>query len=136
MSNFIYGKTKEAILNGEIDFSLDNFKILLVNENYVPSQNADEYVSDINSSYIKNRSNNIQNITNTLGTIDADDVLITSHNGSAFNAVVLYKVGATDSDSRIISYIDTSVGLPFTGTSFTAPVNIVWNNDQNKIFSL
>lgn len=136
MSNFIYGKTKQALLNGQIDVSSDDLKVLLVNSLYIPSVNSDEYVSDIDPTYIKNRSGIIQNVTNIFGTLDADDIEIPVHNGAAFNAVVLYQNGTSDSDSRLISYIDTSAGLPFVGVNFSLPVTIIWNNDSIKILSL
>jgi hypothetical protein len=136
MANFVYGKAKQALLNGQINVSSSSLKILLVNSSYVPSVNSDEYVSNINSTYIKNRSGIIQNVTNTLGIVDADDIQISVHDGSAFNAVVLYQNGTSDSNSRLISYIDTSVGLPFAGVNFSLPITIVWNNDLGKILSL
>jgi hypothetical protein len=136
MANFVYGKAKQALLNGQINVSSNNLKILLVNNSYVPSANSDEYVSNINPTYIKNRSEIIQNITNTLGVLNADDVQITTHDGSAFNSIVLYQNGTSDSDSRLIAYIDTSAGLPFASVSFSLPVTIIWNENLNKILSL
>lgn len=136
MANFIYGKAKQALLNGQINVLSNNLKVLLVTSSYTPSINSDQYVSDINPSYIKNRSGVIQNVSNALGTLDADDVVISVHDGSAFKAVVLYNSSASDSDSRLISYIDTSPGLPFAGVNFSLPITIIWNNDSTKILSL
>lgn len=136
MANFIYGKAKQALLNGQINVSNNNLRILLVDSSYVPSENNDEFVSQISSNAIKNRSTNIQNVTNVLGVLDADDVNIPVHDGSAFKAVVLYQTGSSDSDSRLISYIDTSLGLPFEGINLIIPITITWNNDNNKILSL
>ena len=107
-----------------------------MDSSYVPSANSDQYVSNINPSYIKNRSAIIQNITNTLGVLDADDITILEHDGAAFKAIVLYENGISDSDSRLIAYIDTSIGLPFAGVNFSLPVTIIWSNDLSKILSL
>jgi hypothetical protein len=136
MANFVYGKAKQALLNGQINVVANSLKVLLVNSSYVPSANSDEYVSNINSTYIKNRSEATQNVTNTLGTLNADDIMITVHDGSAFNAIVLYQNGTSDSDSRLIAYVDTSTGLPFAGVNFSLPITIVWSNDLSKILSL
>lgn len=136
MANFIYGKAKESLLKGQINLLQNDLKVLLVNQSYIPSVNDDEFVSHISSSYIKNRSNNLTNVSVTLGTIDAEDITISDHDGSAFKAIVLYQVGTSDADSRLISYIDTSSGLPFEGTSFNLPVTIVWNNSSTKIISI
>jgi hypothetical protein len=136
MSNFVYGKAKEAMLNGQINVTSNVLKVLLVSSSYIPSVNSDQYVSSINANYIINRSQAIQNVTNTLGILDAGDVTIPEHDGSAFNAVVLYQDGTSDSNSRLISYIDTSDGLPFAGVNFSLPVTIIWNNSFSKIISL
>ena len=71
MANFVYGKAKQALLNGQINVLSNSLKILIVDSSYVPSANSDQYVSNINPSYIKNRSAIIQNVTNTLGVLDA-----------------------------------------------------------------
>ena len=136
MANFVYGKAKQALLNGQINVLSNSLKILIVDSSYVPSANSDQYVSNINPSYIKNRSAIIQNITNTLGVLDADDITILEHDGAAFKAIVLYENGISDSDSRLIAYIDTSIGLPFAGVNFSLPVTINWSNDLSKILSL
>lgn len=136
MSNFIYGKTKEALLNGEIDILNNNLKIILVSQDYVPSINTDQFLSDINSSYIKIDPIILSNVSNTLGVIDADDVLIQNYSGSAFKAIILFIEGTSSSDSRLISYIDTSSGLPFSGTNEVIDITISWNNDSTKIISI
>jgi len=137
VANFIYGKAKEALFNGEFDISSNSFGIFLLNtSNYTPQQNVHQFVSDIPESAIKKNYHPVQNLTNTLGTIDADDVTISDYSGQAFNAIVFYQVGATASQSRLLFYIDNSPGIPFAGTSTNAPVTIIWNNDQNKIISL
>jgi len=136
MANFVYGKAKQSLLNGQINVLSNSLKILLVNSSYVPSANSDQYVSNINSTYIKNRTAAIQNVTNTLGVLDADDIAIAEHDGSSFKAIVLYQNGTSDSDSKLIAYIDTSIGLPFAGVNFSLPVTIIWSNDLSKILSL
>jgi hypothetical protein len=136
MSNFIYGKAKEALLNGQINVISNSLKLLIIKSDYIPEVNNHQFVSDINSSYIKIRSGTIQNVTNTLGVLDADDVEIFNYSGEAFNAVVIYIDSGNDSTSRLLAYIDTSQGLPFSGVNITSTITIVWNNDFNKIISL
>ena len=71
MSNFVYPKTKQAILNGEINFSSNQFKVLLVDSSqYTPNQQTDEFLSDINLNARVYTTSSISNLTNTLGTID------------------------------------------------------------------
>lgn len=137
MANFIYKKAKQALLNGDIAVDTNDLKILFVDTTtYTANQNTDEFVSDITSSAIKQRSIALTNKTTTNGILDADDVYTSAYIGSSFNAIILYQVGSSDSNSRLISYIDTSDGLPFEGSNSPLGVTINWSNDSNKILSI
>lgn len=136
MANFVYKKAKKNILNGKFDFSTKSFRLLIVNSSYVPNENIDEFVSDVSPSSIVVRSSVLQNITNIDGTIDANDITITIPANSPFSAVVFYQVGVSDSDSRLLFYIDNTDGLPFAGTLGGVEVLINWSNSVSKILSL
>ena len=136
MANFIYGKAKQSLLNGEFNISSDSLKVLLVTDSYVPNQNTDQFVSNISGSYIKKRTSSLANVTNILGVIDADDVLVNNYDGSAFKALVIYKDSGTDSTSRLLAYIDTATGIPFLGINAVTDITINWSNGSNKIISL
>ena len=137
MSNFVYKKAKQSILNGEINFPSNNLKLLIIDKNYyTPDENLDQYVSDVPANAIKKRSNIIQNVTNSLGTLDANDVSISSYEGGYFDAIIMYTVGSSDADSKLIFFIDTSVGLPFNGSNSTTPITIIWSDSNNKILSI
>ena len=136
MANFVYAKAKQALLNGQINVSASNYKVALLNSNnYTPNTATDEYVSSIPANAIVSRSNNITNITNVNGVFDADDVSI-SHDGTSFNAMVIYQVGSSDSNSRLFFYIDTSTGVPFEGSNSSLTVTINWSDTANKILAL
>jgi hypothetical protein len=136
VSNFVYSKTKEAILNGQINFSSDSFKVLILNTNYTANQNSDQFLSDIPSSSIVYSSNNLQNITNTLGVIDGSDIYFNIAANITFSSIVMYKVETLSSNSRLIFYIDSSPGLPYPGSIDGSDVTIAWSNTLNKILSL
>jgi hypothetical protein len=137
MSNFIYGRAKESLLKGEISVTTNAIRLLLIDGNqYIPSQNSDQFVSDVPVGAVRDRSGNLQNITTTLGVFDADDITLTEYNGQSFTAVIGYQQGSNDASSRLIFYVDTATGLPFTGSSSTSPVTIFWDNGINKIISL
>jgi hypothetical protein len=136
MSNFIYGKAKEAFLNGLIDMSNDQIDIIFTKSTYIPSQSSDEFVSDLDVSNITTTPIGLSNVTNTLGIIDANDVLVSDYPGTAFNAVVIFQSNTSAQDSRLIAYIDTSEGLPFSGTNDTIDITISWSNGPNKIISI
>lgn len=136
MANFVYGKAKQGILNGQFNFSSDTFKVAFVKNTYTPSQSSDEFISDIGNAKISFRTDNIPGITNTLGVIDGTDMTFYLPANTAFNAVVFYKVGANDSSSRLLFYIDTAEGMPFPGSPDAVVIVINWNNEISKILSL
>jgi hypothetical protein len=136
MSNFIFTKCKNSLLTGSINFSSNSIKVLAVNSNYNPSQDEDEFVSDIEPSSIVFRSNSLSGKTISQGRLDANDLQIDNYNGSAIDAIVMYVDSGNDSTSRLISYIDTSTGLPFEGVNAQAGVTIIWNDNSTKIISL
>jgi hypothetical protein len=137
MANFVYKKAKESLLNGEFNLSSNNLKVLLIDKSlYTPNENSDQYISDIPASAIKKRSNNMTNVVNSLGTLDADDVFLSDYNGQSFNGIVLYQSGNSDSNSKLIFFIDTSTGLPFVGSNSNTPVTIIWSDSNTKIFSI
>jgi hypothetical protein len=137
MANFVYKKAKESLLNGEFNLSSNNLKVLLVDKSlYVPNENLDQHISDIPASAIKKRSSNMTNVVNSLGVLDADNVSIGDYNGQYFDAIVLYQSGTSDSNSKLIFFIDNSSGLPFTGSNSNTPVTIIWSDSNTKILSI
>jgi hypothetical protein len=136
MANFIYSKAKQAMLSGDIDLGSTNLKVAFIKTAlYTPNQNTHEFLSDIATAAKVYRSSALQNVSNTLGVLDADDISI-SYDGSAFEAIALYQYGTSDSDSRLIAFIDTSEGLPFPGTLDTSALLLKWNDTSTKIISL
>lgn len=136
MANGVYTKAKQSLLNGEINTSSSNYKVLLLDKDlYTVNLLTDQYLSDIPSNAIKGTSNNLSNVTNTNGILDADDISI-SHDGSSFNAMAMYQVGSSNANSRLIMYIDNSDGLPFEGSNSSITITIFWSDTVNKILSL
>jgi len=136
VANAVYVKAKQSLLNGQINTSSSNYKVLLLDTNiYTPNMSSDQYVSDIPPSAIKAVSENLNNVTSINGVLDADNLDI-QYDGSAFQAMVIYQVGSSNSNSRLIVYIDDSEGLPFTGSNSGLAITIFWSNTISKIFSL
>lgn len=136
MANFVYKKAKESMLSGEINLSTNSLKVAFIDTSlYTPNQNTDEFLSTVPTAAKKYRSAALSNVSNDLGVLDADDLIIT-HDGTSFSAIVFYQYGTADSDSRLIAFIDDSEGLPFTGTSESSEMILQWNNSSTKIISL
>ena len=71
MANFVYKKAKEALLNGDIDVTANQLKVLLLKKpEYTPNQNTDQYVSDVPANAIVSRSEAVTSVTSTNGTLD------------------------------------------------------------------
>jgi len=137
MANFVYKKAKEALLNGQINVLSDQLKVLLLKKpNYTPNQDIDQHVSDIPANAIIKRSEAIAEVSSTSGVLDAANITILEYNGSAFDAIALYKYQPSDSNSKLIFYIDTSSGLPFAGSNSVNSVTIFWSDESTKILSL
>jgi hypothetical protein len=136
MANFIYKKAKESFLKGEINLYSNTIKVLILNNSYTPNAETHQFVSDINALCIEERSSALNNKSVTLGVFDADDLNILNYSGNSFNSLALYVDSGSDSTSRLIAYLDTSTGLPFSTVNTSADVTIVWNNDSTKIISL
>jgi hypothetical protein len=137
MANFIYKKAKESMLNGDINVNGASLKIILANKSlYTANSSVDQFVSDIPANAIVKISNSITNVTTALGILDADDLLIPEHDGTEFDAIIMFQQGASDESSRLIFYIDNSAGLPFDSNTGSIPITIIWNDDSNKILTL
>lgn len=108
MANAVFAKAKEAILEGEIDITSDQIKVLIVDSSYTVDFNLHQFVSNISPASIKHRSQNLSNVTNILGVVDADDLVISDYPGDPFNAIVIYKDTGNDTTSNLIAYINDS----------------------------
>ena len=71
----------------------------------------------------------------TNGVHDAADSTLTALASAASNALIIYKHTGSDATARVIAYLDSAVGLPFTPEAAQA-CPIVWDNGANKIFAL
>jgi hypothetical protein len=137
MSNFVYKKAKEAILNGQINFSSNQFKLLFVKTaNYTALESSHEFLSSIESNAIAATSGVIIGVTNTLGVIDASDVSVYLQANTTFEAIILFQSTGNNATSRLLFYIDTGFNLPFTGSPLDSSISIVWENNSTKILSL
>lgn len=129
-------KLKPGLLRGLINTSASQYAVLLVDKSlYTINALTDEFVSDIPALAIKTRTGNISGITVSNGVLDATDLTVL-HDGTYFDAIICYQVAGTDAGSRLFFYIDSSAGLPFSGSNSSSSITIVWSNTVSKILSL
>lgn len=138
MANSLYGKGREKFLTGDIDWTSDTIKALLVDtDNYTVSIDADEFLADVPAGGRVATSDALAGKTADLGVADADDFVFPSGYtmpAPVSEAIVIYKDTGSDATSPLIAYIDTTTGLPITPNG--ADINVAVNAGVNKLFRL
>jgi hypothetical protein len=135
MSNVLFDPGREGFLDGSINWSTGDIRVMLAKSAYTFSA-AHKFLSDITSGNDNGRSASLTSKTVTNGVADAADATLTATGAVACNALVVFQHTGTDSTARVIAYIDTPTsGLPFTPSASQA-VPITWDNGANKIFKL
>lgn len=134
MTNALYPKGREGFLVGDISWTTDTVKAVLVDTGLYSFNAAHDNLDDIPSGARVATSAALTGKTATDGVADADDLALAAVTGSTVEAVVLYVEAGTEATSRLIAYIDTATGLPVTPNGGT--VNVIWDNAGNKIFKL
>lgn len=137
MANALYTLARQSFLNGEIDWTDNDIKCVLVDTaDYTVNISTDQYFDDIPSAAVVATSSNFSTKTTTNGVADADDVVFSSVSSTEdpCEALVIYQDTGTPGTSRLIAYIDTATGLPVTPND--ADITVTWDSGANKIFSL
>jgi len=133
MSNTLFSKGREGILNREIDMTAD-VRVMLVKSIYV-FDDTDTFLADLG--VVDNgRSAAFTNKTYASGVFDADNTTLLSLASVPSNAMIIFQHTGGDTTARLIAYIDSpSAGLPCTPAT-AQTINITWDNGVNKIFKL
>lgn len=135
MANALFDKGREAFLNGDIDWSNDDIRLILIDTaDYTVDLVNHDALDDIPVAARVAVSASLSGKTATNGVADANDVTLTAVSGDQSEAIVLYKHTGTESTSVLIAYIDTATGLPITPTG--GDLTLQWDNGANKIFKL
>ena len=115
MANALYDLGRESFLKGEISWSADNIKAVLVdNADYVVNLATDQFLSDIIAGGRVATSVNFTAKTTVAGAADAADITFTAVTGDISESLVIYQDSGVEGTSRLIAYIDTATGLPVT----------------------
>lgn len=134
MSNALYAKGRQSFLDGEISWSDDDIKALLVTSGYTADLTNDEFLSDIDAGDRVGASDAFANKDSTSGVANSDNVVYGLLSGDAVAAIVLYQSTGVEGTSRLIAYLDTAVNMPFTPGG--GNVEIQWSDGATKIFKL
>lgn len=132
MSN-LFNPGREGFLDGTIDWDTNDMRVMLVKSAYTYDA-ADKFLSDLGA-VDNGRSAALGSKTVTDGVADAADISLVATAAVACNAVIIFQHTGADATARVIAYIDSITGFPFTpGAGMT--VNIAFDNGANKIFKL
>lgn len=133
MASAIYPKAKEQLLQAGINLVSDDIRVMLVLSSYTYNA-AHVFLADLGA-VDNGRSAALGTKDVTNGVFDAADSTLTATAGTASNALIVFKHTGSDATARLIAYIDSGVGIPFTPeASQVCP--IVFDNGANKIFAL
>jgi hypothetical protein len=135
MTSQLFSWGRQGFLEGSIDWDTDDVRVMLVKSTYTFDDN-DEFVSDTTPASNDNgRSAALGTKSVTGGVADAADTTLVATAAVQCNALIVYKYNASDTAARLICYIDSATGLPFTPAA-SQTVSISWDNGANKIFKL
>lgn len=135
MANALYDKGRESFLKGEISWSANDIKAVLIDlADYTPNLATHQYLSDIPGAARVATSPNFANKTTAAGVADADNITWTSVTGDPSEALVIYQDSGSAGTSRLIAFIDTATGLPVTPNG--GDIIVAWDDGANKIFKL
>lgn len=135
MANALYDKAREGYLNGTLNWLSDDVRCILIDTAlYTVDLAADEFLTAIPLGARISVSGSLTAKTATNGVADADDASFSLVSGASVEAVVLYRHSGVDATSRLIAYLDTITGIPFTPSG--GNVAIQWDNGANRIFKL
>lgn len=134
MANFAYTHAKHLINKGDIDFDVDDIRVLLVDSS--TTSDTEEDVTTISgittlgelsgTGYVRKAlANEIVNKddVNNRSEFDADDVVWTGINAGTAQAAIYYKHVTNDADSIPLFYVDSDFPFVTNGGNMTIQHN-------------
>lgn len=140
MANALFDKGRNSFLKGELNWIGNDIKLLFTLAGYTQNLATHQFHSDLTNIGTGATSGNFAGKTdNNNGVAQADNVRIDDLPAQAGNAqlvkLIIYQDSGVSGTSRLIAFIDTAVGLPFTPDG--SDVLVTWDTDANKrIFKL
>lgn len=134
MADKLYPKGAEGLEDGSIDLDTDDIRCMLVKTGGTYNA-AHDFLDDLSTSYDNGRTVALTGKSCTLGVVDANDTSLAATAAVVSVALVIYKYNAADSAARLIAWLDSLTGLPFTPAAGQT-INVIWNNGASKIFSI
>lgn len=124
--NRLYGKGKEALLNGQINWLSSDIRAILIDtSDYTPNFSSDDNLDDIPAGGRVGSAVALTGKSNTLGVLDADDVTFIAVTGDSVEAFVLYLHTGTESTSKLLGYFDGRFQVEISANASTSATSLV-----------
>lgn len=134
MANKVYPSAKDGFLTGDISWTTNTIKAVLVDTGQYTYSDSHANLSDIPAGARVATSGALTSKTVVSNVADAADVTLPAVTGPTVEAVVVFKDTGTASTSRLIAFLDAGTGLPVTPNG--GDITVAWDNGANKIFRL
>ena len=135
MANALYDKGRQKFLEGNIDWSSDDIKVILADAaDYTIDLANHDFLDDVPAGARVATSGNLSSKTTTDGVADAADVTLSSVTGDESELIIVYKDTGVESTSPLIAAYDTATNLPITPNG--GDITIQWDSGANKMFKL
>lgn len=134
--NGFYESALRAFARSQINWEADDLRVVIVDAaDYTVDLAAHEFLASVPLAARVAVSGALTGKTVTgAGVLDADDLTIPAVTGDASEALIIYKHTGSDATARLVLYLDTGAGLPFTPNGTDRP--ITWSNGANRIARL
>ena len=107
MANTLMARARQGFADGEIDWSGDDIKVVLVDSGYTFSA-AHEDLADVAGAARVDTSANLSGKTSTGGVLDADDVTFPSVTaGDTVTGLFVFQDTGVEATSLLIAWFDT-----------------------------
>lgn len=134
MANALYDTGRNAFLTGNISWTGDDIRAILVDTAlYTVNLATHDFLNDVPAGSRVSTTALIGESASA-GIADATDTTFASVSGASVEALVIYKHTGVETTSQLIAYIDTATGLPVTPGG--GDIIVAWDNGTNKIFKL
>ncbi|HMN11165.1 MAG TPA: hypothetical protein PKD55_02425 [Bellilinea sp.] len=136
MANGRYSRGRQAFGDGEVNWTADDIRVVLVDTGlYTVDLALHDFLDDIPAgARVATLSASLGGKSNSGGVLDANDATFPLVSGSTAEALVVYRHTGTEATSVLLFYIDTATGLPVTPNG--DDVVISWDNGANRIIRI
>jgi hypothetical protein len=132
MASFVYNSVLTDLINGDLDFAVDSFKLLLVGVGYTASKDGHDRRNDVSSEISGTGYTAGGNATTCTITNDTNKKILTFSSVSWPSATfttaggVIFKArGGASSADELIAYLDFSGEVVSSGGTFSVSTSVI-----------